>query len=146
MFHGDNVLITWNDKLVCGVKIIDDQHKELVDLVNEMYNHVSGNYVQERNYFNRVTHELLRYIRYHFATEEKIMIATRFAGYAEHKMEHDCFIFNLLEKIRDYEAGKRFTLSSFTRFLKDWILSHVTYMDKQYFEHLKKSSALKRMN
>jgi len=129
--------VKWTDKLACGVKLIDDQHKGLVNLINEMFDHVSGNFTQEKDYFNRVIQEAVKYIKVHFADEERIMIATKFAGYPEHKKEHELFIKTTLENIKDYEAGKRFTLSSFTRFLKDWVLSHVALVDKKYFDYFK---------
>jgi len=127
--------VTWSNKFASGIKLIDDQHKGLVDLVNEMFKHVTGNAVQERNYFNIVIQEAVNYVKVHFATEEKMMIATKFSGYQEHKKEHESFILAVVENIKDYESGKRHTLSSFTRFLKDWILSHVALMDKKYFDY-----------
>ena len=131
-------LVEWTNKLMCGVKIIDDQHKGLVDLVNDMFKHATGNVTQERDYFNKVIQEAVKYVKNHFVTEEKIMLATKFSGFPEHKKEHDNFVLAVVENIRDYESGKRHTLSTFTRFLRDWILSHVALMDKQYFEYFKK--------
>jgi len=136
-------LITWTDRLACGVKLIDDQHKGLVELVNEMFNHVTGNYQQEHDYFNRVIQEAVKYVKTHFATEEKIMLATKFAGYAEHKKEHDAFVLAVVDNIKDYEAGNRLTLSSFTRYLKEWILSHIAMVDKQYFDYFRKIATRK---
>ncbi|MCL2764217.1 MAG: bacteriohemerythrin [Treponema sp.] len=138
-----NELITWTDRFSCGIKLIDEQHRELVNLVNEMFNHVTGNDLQEHNYFNRVINDAVTYVKTHFATEEKLMIATKFDGYAEHKKEHDSFVLAVVENIRDYEAGKRLTLSSFTKFLKDWVLSHIALMDKKYFEYYKKIATRK---
>ena len=143
MINNDDDLITWTNKFSCGIKLIDDQHKGLVDLVNEMFNHITGNIVQENDFFNRVIQEAVKYVKNHFATEERIMLATKFSGYTEHKKEHDNFVHTIVEKIRDYEAGKRFTLSAFTRFLKDWVLSHIALMDKQYFEYFKKIATRK---
>ncbi|MCL2213640.1 MAG: bacteriohemerythrin [Treponema sp.] len=143
MVKENTELITWNNKLSCGIKMIDDQHKKLIILVNEMFKHVTGNEIQEKDYFNRVIHETVNYIKVHFSAEEKIMLITRFEGFAEHKKEHEKFIISVIENTRDYEAGKRYTLSSFTRFLKDWILSHIAMMDKQYFEYLKRIASLK---
>jgi len=140
MANDTNELITWGDKLSCGIKIIDDQHKRLVGLVNGMFNHVTGNVVQEQDYFDRVIHELIDYAKTHFATEEKILLGTKFSGYADHKKEHENFIRDIIKNVRDYEAGKRFSLSTFTRFLRDWILSHIALMDKQYFEYFKKKA------
>jgi len=136
-------LIVWTNKFACGIKLIDEQHRALVDLVNEMFKHITGNEVQERDYFNRVIKEAVQYVKTHFATEEKMMLATKFSGYIEHKKEHESFILAIVENIRDYEAGKRFTLSTFTRFLKDWVLSHIALMDKQYFDYFKKIATRK---
>ena len=138
-----NELISWSNKFSCGIKLIDDQHKGLVMLVNEMFNHVTGNELQEHDYFNRVINDAVSYVKVHFATEEKLMLATKFDGYAEHKKEHDSFVLAVVENIKDYEAGKRLTLSSFTRFLKDWVLSHIALMDKKYFEYFKKVATRK---
>jgi len=132
-----NELITWTDKFSCGIKLVDDQHKALVELVNEMFNHVTGNDLQEHNYFNRVINDAVAYVKTHFATEEKLMLATKFDGYAEHKKEHDTFVLTVVENIKDYRAGKRLTLSTFTKFLKDWVLSHIALMDKKYFDYFK---------
>jgi len=135
-----NDLITWSNRFSCGVKLIDDQHKGLVDLINEMFNHVSSNYAQEKKYFNVIIHEAVNYVKYHFATEEKIMLATKFPGYAEHKKEHEKFIHIVIQHIHDYEGGKRLTLTTFTRFLRDWVLSHIALVDKLYFDHFIKIS------
>lgn len=134
----NNELVTWSDKFSCGVKLIDDQHKQLVELVNEMFNHVTGNDIQEHNYFNSVIQEAVKYVKLHFATEEKIMFVTKFMGYAEHKKEHEDFLNTILDNIHDYEEGKNLTLSTFTIFLKDWILSHITLIDRQYIDYLRK--------
>jgi hemerythrin len=133
-------LVIWSNSLSCGVKIIDDQHKGLVDLVNEMFNHVTGNQVQEHDYFNKIVQEMVTYVKVHFATEEKIMITTKYPGYAEHKREHDSFVIAVVDNIRDYQSGKQLTLSTFTNYLKDWILSHIAVMDKGYFEHFRKNA------
>jgi len=143
MGNNDKEFVEWTKKLECGVKLIDDQHKGLVNLVNEMFEHVTGNSVQEHDYFNRVIQEAVKYVKIHFATEEKIIIATKFKGYTEHKKEHENFIRAVVENIKEYESGKRYTLSTFTRFLKDWILSHIAFMDKQYFEYFRQIATRK---
>ena len=136
-------LVTWNNTLSCGIKIVDDQHKGLVNLVNDLFNHVTGNDEEEHAYFNKIISEMVNYVKVHFATEEKIMLATKFEGYTEHKKAHDKFVLNTVDNIRDYQAGKKLTLSTFTKFLKDWILSHIAVMDKQYFRYFVKIATRK---
>jgi len=136
--------IVWANTFSCGVKPIDDQHKELISLVNEMFNHVTGDEKQEREYFNKVFLKVVNYIRVHFATEEKIMLVTRFSGYNEHKMAHDNFISTVKNYIYNFTSGKRFSLYTFTKFLKNWVLSHIAIMDKQYFEYFRKTAIRNR--
>ena len=130
-------LIIWSDRLSCGIKLIDDQHKGLVALVNEMFNHVTGNEKQEYDYFNKVIREVVKYIKIHLATEERLILAAKIPGYARHKKAHVHFILTVIDNINNFESGKRFNLFIFTKFLKDWILSHIALMDKQYFEQIK---------
>jgi len=139
--NNEKELITWSNRLMCGIKLIDDQHKGLVDLVNEMFLHVTGNEEQEREYFTKITQEAVNYAKIHFATEEGIMRATNFTGYAQHKKEHDRFVLSIIENINEYDTVKRHYLMTFTRFLRDWVLSHIALMDVQYFEHLKKNAS-----
>ena len=130
-------LVSWSSTFTVGVKLIDDQHKELLNLVNDMFNHVTGNEEEEREYFSRVIQQAVQYVKVHFSTEEKIMIHTKFPGYLEHKKAHDSFILTVVENIKKFETGKRLILSDFTKFLKEWVLTHIAIMDKQYFSHFK---------
>lgn len=136
-------LVTWSSKFSVGVKLIDDQHKGLLDLVNDMFNHVTGDDDTERAYFNQVIQQAVGYVKVHFYTEEKIMLGTNFHGYPEHKKAHDSFILTVVDHIKSFESGKRMILSEFTKFLKDWILTHIAVMDKQYFEYFKEIATRK---
>jgi len=108
-----------------------------------MHCHITGNEKEEREYFNGVIEQAGKYIRVHFATEENIMIAASYSGYAEHKKAHDEFISTFEKYILDFSSGKRLSLYSFTQSLKNWVLSHIAVVDKQYFGHLRKIVARK---
>ena len=136
-------LVKWSGTFSVGVKLIDDQHKGLLNLVNDLFNHVIGDEAAERAYFQKVIQTAVNYVKVHFATEEKIMIATKFPGYAEHKRAHDTFVLTVVDNIRDFEAGKKFTLAAFTKFLKEWVLTHIAILDKQYFEYFKRIATRK---
>jgi hemerythrin len=136
-------LVSWSSTFSVGVKIIDDQHKELLRLTNDLFNHCIGDEESERQYFKDVIGKAVEYVKVHFATEEKIMIATKFSGYWEHKREHDSFVLAVVEQINAFNEGRPFTLLAFTRYLKDWVLTHIAVSDKQYFEHFKKLATRK---
>ncbi|MHC6202970.1 bacteriohemerythrin [Breznakiellaceae bacterium SP9] len=130
-------LVTWSNTFSVGVKIIDEQHKGLLDLVNDMFNHCVGNEAAEHAYFRTIIDSTVDYVRVHFATEEKIMLATKFSGFQEHKAKHDSFVLKVLDESSRFNDGHPFNLISFTRFLKDWLLTHVAVSDKRYFEYFK---------
>jgi hemerythrin len=136
--------IRWSPSYSVGVKLIDDQHKGLLDFVNDLTKHSTGNEEEERKYFEKAIGQAVNYIKVHFATEEKIMTTTKFQGYAEHKKAHDDFIIAVVKSIKDFESGKRLVLLNFSTFLKDWILSHIAIMDVQYSLHVRKFAALKK--
>jgi hemerythrin len=136
-------LVKWSSTFSVGVKLIDDQHKELLKLTNDLFNHCVGDEEEERAYFKKIIGKAVDYVKVHFATEEKIMIATKFSGYWEHKREHDAFVLTVVEQVRAFNEGKPFTLLSFTKFLKEWILTHIAVTDKQYFEYFKKIATRK---
>jgi len=129
--------VTWQDSYALGIKAIDDQHKELLNIVNDIFSHASGDQHQEHLYFKEVIAQAVDYIKMHFTTEEKIMISTKYQGYAEHKKHHEDFVLTVIKTAKDYEAGKRLTLTSFGYFLKDWVLSHIAVMDKKYCDYFR---------
>lgn len=140
-FRGDEAkseLIKWVSTFSCGIQMVDDQHKELVKLINDMFNHVSGNEQEEREYFKSIVHKMLDYVKLHFQTEEKLMLLTKFPGYREHKEAHDSFALHTISVIKNYTGNNRLTLLDITKFLKDWVLSHIAIMDMEYFVYFKK--------
>jgi len=135
--------VEWSDSYSMGVKLIDDQHKGLLDFVNDLFNHATGKEDEERAYFSEVIQQAVQYIKIHFQAEEKLMIGTKFPGYAEHKKVHDEFTLTVVKSVKDYESGKRLVLEKFAYFLKDWVLTHVAVMDRQYADYFRKIATRK---
>jgi hemerythrin len=131
-------LVSWSSTFSVGIKLIDDQHKGLLAITNDLFNHCAGDDASERLYFKKIIRSAVEYVKVHFATEEKIMLHTNFDRFAEHKKEHDQFVLTVVEQVRSFNAGNKLDLIHFTRFLKNWILTHIAVSDKQYFEHFKK--------
>ena len=130
--------VSWSKSYSMGIKLIDDQHKGLIDFVNDLFNHSTGKEDEERAYFKDVIQIAVSYAKTHFATEEKYMLATKFPNYAEHKKVHDEFILTVVKTVKDFESGKRLVLVNFAYFLKEWVLSHIAGMDVLYAQYFKK--------
>ena len=134
---GSKDFVTWSDSYSMGIKVIDDQHKELLNIVNDIFSHATGNEWEEHEYFKTVIKQAVDYINFHFSTEEKIMVATKYPGYDEHKKKHHEFIITVVKTAKDYQTGKRLTLTNLGYFLKDWVLSHIAVMDRKYNEYFR---------
>jgi hemerythrin-like metal-binding protein len=132
----------WDQEYSVGVPEIDGQHKELMNLLNEVIYHSSDNKEEERIYFDKRIENTVKFIATHFETEEQYLSKTDYEKYTEHKLEHK----NLLEKmqnIKDEVQNNKLEvdLFSLTEYLKDWFVNHIKVYDKNdIFLEKKKTS------
>ena len=137
--------IKWSDSYSMGIRIIDEQHKWFLDFVNDLHNHIAGHEKEERVYLASAIQQAVDFIKFHFSIEEKYMKAIKYPGYAEHKKHHDDFTLTVIKTAKDFKAGKRLVLITFSKFLRDWILSHIAVVDKRYSDYLKQIAARKKV-
>jgi hemerythrin len=139
------VLVEWEDRYSVGISLIDDQHKELIRLTNELYQGCLAGNGEAEGFFFKTIRGVLDYTKFHFSAEEKLMENVRYPNYAEHKKQHENFVAQLLKEVKSFQEGKKFVPNNFVRYLKDWILSHIALMDTLYAKYimdLKKQGAL----
>jgi hemerythrin len=128
-------LVTWNDNLSVGVKVLDDDHKRLVGMINELHDGIMLG--RARDVLGSVLDGLVKYTETHFAREEHFFAQTGYRGRAAHKREHQ----NLTKRVKDlqahYSSGEPLALSLETiDFLKTWLVTHIQGSDKKYGPHL----------
>ena len=126
------LLIAWSDSLATGVGIIDEQHKHLVDLTNELWRACRLGGDELDFVFKETMSRMVEYVRFHFSFEQNMLQRVKYPVFAEHKAEHDSLIKTVLETTKDYADNKRFVPNNFVRFLKDWIVSHIGHSDRRY--------------
>jgi hemerythrin len=129
--------VEWSQDLECGIEIVDEQHKGLLTMLNELFSHSGGTTQEEHEFFRTVLERAVDYVKNHFSTEENIMKQVGFDGYEEHRKIHETFIALALEKAQVFQQDKKVSLVELTMFLKDWVLTHVAVMDKQCFSRIK---------
>jgi hemerythrin len=133
----DSTIVAWDDKYLLGIPVIDEQHKKLVLMANELYAGCLQGGAEADACFKRIIHGLVDYINQHFAFEEKLLKGLAYPNFAAHKAEHDGFIRNVVQNVKDYEAGKPFVANNFARYLRDWVLQHIAFTDKKYVAFVK---------
>jgi len=146
MSEKDEVFIPWEARFALGIPLVDDQHKQLLQLANTLHDtcRQGKEFVPEG--FRKAASAAVDYVKVHFSTEEKIMERVNYPGMAEHKAEHKEFVSKVLIEIRNFEEGVSFVPNRFVVFLRDWTLSHIAIMDKKmsiYVLDLAKKGLLK---
>ncbi len=123
-------LLTWSDKYSVNVKEIDDQHKKLIALLNELHGAMSVG--KGKDAMSAVLKNLIDYTAYHFSTEEKYMQQFNYPGYVYHKGEHSDFVKQVLDFQRKFEAGQTSVTIDVIKFLNGWVTDHIQGTDAKY--------------
>jgi hemerythrin len=128
-------LMTWTPKLSVGVAVLDDDHKKLVGMINELYDAMQAGHGKES--LGPILGRLVDYTKVHFAREEKLFSQTGYAEAVPHKQQHDALTRQVLDVQRKYAAGAAATVSlEVMHFLRDWLINHIQGTDQKYRTHL----------
>jgi hemerythrin len=130
-------LITWSDKYSLQIDEIDDQHKKLVSMINEL--HDAMMHAKSKEVSLDIINKMADYTKYHFSVEEKYMKKFDYPDYNVHKLLHDQFIQKVTVFKREYESGKNGLNFEILNFLKDWLVSHIQGSDKKYVPFFKEN-------
>ncbi|MBF0519969.1 MAG: hemerythrin family protein [Nitrospirae bacterium] len=123
-------LITWNDNLSVRVKELDDQHKRLIALINDLFDAVTAR--KGKDVLGAVLTELIEYTKYHFGNEERLFAANGYPQAIAHKQEHDDLTQKVISFDAQFKAGRAMVDLLLMNFLKDWLTKHIVGTDKQY--------------
>ncbi len=123
-------LLKWSNFFSTGIEEIDNQHKKLLELLNELHDGVLNNKGDDA--INSVLPKLLAYTKEHFVFEEKFMIESEFPGYDKHFQKH----FELSEQVEqlceDMRDGVVINQLELAVFLADWLKEHIMEEDMEY--------------
>ena len=132
---GSKKLIDWGPKYFIGLKTIDDEHKILVDLINELY--VAFGTSNNNKTIKKVLDKLLDYTIYHFGNEEKMFKKFGYKEEEGHHLQHEKFI-DKMKQFRNNFQNESMTVSfDLLNFLKDWLLNHILKIDVKYVPFMK---------
>lgn len=122
-------LMQWSQMFSVGVTQFDNEHKKLVDLLNNLHDAMKAG--KGNDVIGKTLDGLISYTATHFASEEKLMQQHNYPAFAKHKTEHISLTNQALQIQKDFHAGKALP-SNLLQFLKDWLLKHIGNEDKLY--------------
>ena len=121
-------LITWEAKDEVNVRRIDDQHRALVALVNELHQamRLRGN----REALREILTRLIDFTRAHFAAEERLMLEHVYPEYENHRSQHRALLDHIAELDKQFQEGDILLSFAIALDLKGWAINHITFADK----------------
>ena len=128
--------VCWDDAYLIGFELIDNQHKELVRMTNDLFEGCKKGASAADVAFMRTIRDAIDYAQTHFYTEEKYMEHANYPEVEIHKQEHRNFVGTIKKAVHEFEEKNSDPLM-LARFLKQWLLSHIAQMDKRYGPCLK---------
>ncbi len=128
-------LIEWRDEFNTGVAEVDHEHRELIDLINELHEQIGAD--APRDTVSDFLGEVFAKISAHFALEETVMRKYDYDEYADHKADHEKLLDDLRDIMDDFEAGTgtdyRQALGAAVR---DWFVNHFKTKDARLHKKL----------
>lgn len=131
--------IKWKDSYYVGVEEIDNDHKQLVGLVNQVAtssrDHLADNIVPE------ILDQLINYAKYHLHREEELMEEYDYPEREKHAIQHDRFISKIDRFHGEYLQGGQMKNALVFDFLRCWLLKHISSTDKDLGAFIKAKRA-----
>ncbi len=134
--------LAWAEDFESGLDVFDDQHRLLVDLINELSSNLDAEGTEAAEHFHTVVTRTFEFASNHFADEEKMMreigVDTRHFG--QHFTDHQRFI-EQLNNIWDARHTITSPASVLLEFLVAWIRFHILDEDQSLVRQIKRIQA-----
>lgn len=125
----------WNPAYSVGNSTLDEQHKKLLSVCVGLMECCEMESSERISQFHELLDQLARYVREHFATEEKILSRYGYDGLDDQKAEHLAYEEKLVGIISDAAFGK-YDIPETARFMSEWWTRHILESDMKYKGHI----------
>ncbi|MBI5927121.1 MAG: hemerythrin family protein [Aquabacterium sp.] len=127
----------WADDLVIDRGPIDQDHRHLIDLVNELHTATSRGCGHE--VVGDILDRLSQYTHEHLRREEQVMASVGFPHLEGHQRGHGKFVADLESLQTKYEHGSITTAAQLSALLRDWLSLHIRRSDRELRNYLEGS-------
>jgi len=123
-------LIQWEDRFSVGIRKLDQQHKGLVGMINELHDAMKAGKGQE--VVSEIVQRLAAYAKNHFSSEEELFDLHGYPEAARHRQEHALLVEKVAQWQRDLQVGRKGITIEVAHFLRNWLTNHILESDKRY--------------
>ncbi len=128
-------LFEWTPAISVGITAIDDQHKKLISLIQDLSDAMKARKASE--IIGKVLQELSDYTVYHFGNEEKAFEKYNYPDKDTHIAAHKVYVSKINELIERNNKGELGISISVLDFLMNWITNHIMKTDMMYVPFFK---------
>ncbi len=129
--------IEWNNRLNMGVPQIDEQHRRLLHLTNNLAAAIQEEVAQDILEF--IIKELQDYTSFHFRDEELLMKDIGYPELENHTRAHNKLKTSVDDYRQQMEQGNEVAPQELLDFLGRWLIDHIIYTDKKIAEFIKEN-------
>ncbi len=126
----DEVFFKWSSAYSVNIKTIDDQHQELVNILNRLFIAVSKR--EGDKAIAGILDALMTYTQTHFALEERLMRQAKYKDIESHMEEHRKLIGELDQLCKKHLLEEKAIYFEMLNFLKAWLKEHIQGVDTKY--------------
>lgn len=124
--------LEWSEELSTGVPQMDEQHRRLIDLLNQFYEAIEKG---EREQAIEVLFQGAEgYTLYHFSSEEKFMEEIGYPELEPHRKAHQNLINEVSSAKERLGRGDEKAVRELAAFLLSWLYTHIAKTDRKYGE------------
>lgn len=132
----------WSSAYLTGILNVDNQHKRLVELVNQMGDGLSENTLDQPMLIS-IFHSLSNYAIYHFEEEEQLMVDKGVDNrhINTHKKQHKNFVEDVAHLFQKASIDNHAQMENILDFLIHWLAYHILGIDKLMAKQIAKIEA-----
>ncbi|MCL2618951.1 MAG: hemerythrin family protein [Defluviitaleaceae bacterium] len=127
----------WNEKYETGNREVDDEHREIFDLVQKV---IDATFKDRGEKMETIIDFLANYTIQHFNNEERLMEESGYPHTGEHKRQHAEFLEEVvkLKKKVLAEADRTANNVLINKVIVNWLTKHVLGSDMMMAAHYRK--------
>ena len=125
----------WIPEYNTGIDVIDDQHKRILDYINEI---VEINDGTDRARVKQILDNIIDYTQSHFTFEESLQEEAGYNYRVPHKRVHDLFIKKIESYRQRFELGQSIEIE-LHEVLSKWLINHIQHDFADYLVAVKEN-------
>jgi hemerythrin len=122
--------IDWNPSFSVGVKLFDEQHKQIVDMTNLLISAPETTVRSET--ISELLDKLTKYATIHFRAEEQLLEEYGYPDFALQREEHKAYRIKVVALCQATFIHEDSVPAELLMFLRDWWVKHILETDMKY--------------